>query len=123
MSRKPLSIVSAAALGGLVGLLLIWVAGGGIGQTVAHSLLVWSVPLFAAGIAGGVSWLVLSGNETATPEATAGTVLCETCGNPVNEDWRLCPHCGALVDEIDLASRARSRDVVIRSVSDSEGIR
>lgn len=123
MSRKRVSILSGAALGGLVGLLLMWMSGGGVDKSSAHPVLAWALPLFAAGISGGVSWLVLSGDGTTTADTTAGTVLCEACGNPVKRDWRLCPYCGALVEEIDLASRVRDHDVVMPSVTDSEGIR
>lgn len=101
MTSKPLSIVSVTAVGGIVGLLLVSLSGRGFDSSTARIALGWTLPLFSAAIAGGVSWLLLSDRDVTDPEVPVTTAHCGACGSAMVEDWRLCPYCGTLVCEAE----------------------
>lgn len=113
MSSKTQSIMNVAVLGALV-------LGGGILGLVVASLVTrasigpetvetlgWTFPLLFAGIAGGVAWLALFRGEDETPEPPLTAARCASCGGALVEDWRLCPYCGARIDERGSVSRDR----------------
>lgn len=57
----------------------------------------WVMPLVAAAVIGGVTWLLLL--ETPKREQRTGgspdVETCPDCGREVAAGWRLCPWCGA----------------------------
>ena len=62
----------------------------------------WFVPLvFLALIVMGILWFVRSLGENNTGgQVVKGTgKTCPTCGKPVQDDWQLCPYCGANLTE------------------------
>jgi predicted phage tail protein len=57
----------------------------------------WLMPLAAAGVLGGVTWMLLletPKREQGTP-GTREAETCPACGREVASGWRLCPWCGA----------------------------
>lgn len=123
MTRRLLSIVIVTTLGGLVGLFLVSFAGVRFGDSAARSVVGWTLPAFLAAIGGGVSWLLLSDDATTDSATPVATAHCGTCGHSVIEDWRLCPHCGTLVEESGVTGNGSDLDVAMRSVAESKGIR
>lgn len=104
MVRKPIVRIAAAVTGGLfvavtlLALLFIVNAGSGLSGTTGATPLGWTVPLIAGALVGAVAWLLLSEDP---PELTAEAFssTCGACGAAVRDDWRLCPYCGAIVDD------------------------
>ncbi|MCX6065186.1 MAG: zinc ribbon domain-containing protein [Chloroflexi bacterium] len=65
---------------------------GGRGFSFFGAGLMWLVPLGTlALIVLGVVWLV-SKTKTSAPAST--TLVCDACGEPIQADWKACPHCG-----------------------------
>ncbi len=68
-------------------------------STIAASL-GW-IPPVAAGLVIGVAVLLLgsgrSRDRSVGPDLQ--TRSCTECGQDVGQDWRLCPHCGARLDD------------------------
>jgi hypothetical protein len=57
----------------------------------------WAVPVVAGVAAGALAWLVLDGVHADDDLPSHSVAACQACGRPMLDDWRLCPHCGALV--------------------------
>lgn len=104
MTRSRLiGLAGAAVAGAVLAVVLIGVAlllaGGALGSTTAATSAGWMVPV-AAGLT--VAWTVWKLVPPVDSPVQASTelreVVCESCGGAVFTDWRLCPHCGALID-------------------------
>ncbi len=66
----------------------------------AFARLGWLVPLVAGILIGAITLVLLGGRssderEDETPVATSE---CAACGGSILTDWRMCPHCGALLE-------------------------
>lgn len=59
----------------------------------------WIAPVIAGVAAGALAWLVLDRPpvEIAQPEREMFT--CPSCSSTMLDGWRLCPHCGALLEQ------------------------
>ena len=96
MTRTIVVVAAACSVAAaLVAAVFVFVLGrAGAGPTAIP--LGWFMPLAAAVIAGGVTWL-LSGE---TPKrdgdrpSRAPELTCPTCGGEIVAGWRLCPWCG-----------------------------
>lgn len=110
MSRIPFrQIAMALGTGFIAGCLMLGalaLLNGGTGFTSCTAMtgIGWIVPLVAGLIIGGVALLLLdmphSSAETSAEELRAST--CASCGSPIISEWRMCPHCGDLL-ECDMA--------------------
>jgi len=107
VSRAPVRQIVAALLGGfaagglLVGVLSLLNHGAGFASCTAMTGFGWTVPLMAGLIIGGVSLLLLDGTGDDSHAAfTDGslTTTCSSCGSPIRADWRMCPHCGSMLE-------------------------
>lgn len=109
-------VVLGVLLGGLLLLGVFWGLGGmGFGGMMGHGmmgpgtmggwgilwwLLICLVPLgLLALLAAGVVWLLSTSRGTQAP-LTPAQETCPSCSQPVEAEWRVCPHCGtSLHDE------------------------
>lgn len=82
----------------------------GFAFCTATGRLGWLVPLVAGLVIGAVSLSLLAdrGEEPSSDSRAwdAGAV-CDACGAPVVEVWRLCPNCGHILGAADPASSVR----------------
>lgn len=104
MSKKRPSFQSVLAFTlpavGAAALLLVVVVTlangpGGFSQSTAATAFGWTVPLIAGTLVGVTAWLLLSRSPSA--RHTANSRRCDACGANVQSQWRLCPHCGAIL--------------------------
>lgn len=56
-------------------------------------------PLLAGLVIGIVSWALMAGPVEDEPESLGEQGVCGTCGGNVLSEWRLCPHCGAILSD------------------------
>lgn len=119
MSRKPVIRVSVAVLGGiavavsLLGLLMIANAGRGFAGCAATTAFGWTIPLIAGGLVGVASWLLLTGHEGDDIGDDLHSSACAVCGQPIIEEWRLCPYCGTITDRPSTATRTNEQQPVV----------
>lgn len=58
----------------------------------------WVVPLVSGLIIGFVALLLLdSARVTGGHESARCDSDCPSCGKPIDDDWRMCPHCGEML--------------------------
>jgi len=70
------------------------------------SIFGWAIPLVALFVIVAVTWLLLA-RDTYRPEDDETVyVNCETCGHSVLREWRLCPYCGAQLQEAQAAGES-----------------
>lgn len=67
----------------------------GIAGSTAAAAFGWVVPLLAATLVGITAVALLNGGTTSRSKTVERR--CEACGASVQPQWRLCPHCGALL--------------------------
>ena len=75
------------------------VAGGGA-ITGPGGLTGWMGPLVAAIIVGAV--IVAMGGARRDSDQMAMMVECDECRGLVRLDWRLCPHCGSRLGQVEI---------------------
>ncbi|HET6350761.1 MAG TPA: hypothetical protein VFG89_01350 [Coriobacteriia bacterium] len=56
-------------------------------------------PLLAGLVLGVVSWALMTGPIEEEPESLGEQEACRSCGGTVMSEWRLCPHCGAILSD------------------------
>ena len=70
----------------------------------------WLIPFIAGAVIGVVAFLLLDSDRSVSePEVELRATACETCGAEVMDEWRMCPHCGAMLDDGQRASRKEYR--------------
>lgn len=116
MSRIPIRQMAIALGSGfiagcvLLGVLALLNGGTGFTSCTAMTGIGWIVPLVAGLIIGGVALLLLdmphSSGGASTEQLQAST--CASCGSPIISEWRMCPHCGDLL-ECDMAVSTAAR--------------
>jgi hypothetical protein len=67
-------------------------------------LLEWVVPVIAGVAVAAVAWLVLEGLPEEDEDLPHAAASCPACGRLILDDWRLCPHCGTLVEDAPVRS-------------------
>ncbi len=95
--RSPSALVAAAAIGAAVfGLLAFLLANGPCGVTGWSSFGV----AITSGMLIGVTALVLLGSRPlgADESETYDATPCASCGAGLVDEWRLCPHCGQMLE-------------------------
>jgi hypothetical protein len=61
------------------------------------TLLGWAVPLVSLFVVVAVTWFVIVRDARDAMDETAHYVLCPSCGHSIQNEWRMCPFCGAEV--------------------------
>lgn len=114
MGPMSLTRILMAAIGGLLaGVLILGILAAVNGATgfracTATEAFGWAVPIIAGLAVGAMSLLLLgSGRDQSEPPSTPSASACAECGSPIHDGWRLCPHCGSLL-ECDVAMPATS---------------
>lgn len=104
MSQRPTARRLVVLLGGLI------IGGAALGLSsalMASRLAVTPAVTAAIGWMIGVAWvsagalmlLLLSRDDVPDPTPSVGIERCRACGMAIAADWRLCPHCGTLIED------------------------
>lgn len=100
-ARRAVLIVTGAL--GALGLVLVMLLSansqaGFTGCAIAE--LGWAAPLLALSVLGGATWFLLGQRRTDQGDRTSyEAVPCSACGREVLGQWRMCPYCGAMLDQ------------------------
>ncbi len=118
MDKKAVKRFALIVAGGFVftGVALAAVAffGGAFSADSSTASFGWLVPIIAGAVIGVVAFLLLDSDRSVSePEVELRATACETCGAEVMDEWRMCPHCGAMLDDGQRASR---RDYRTRAI-------
>ena len=100
LSVKRLGIVVLGGLAAVCAMTATAAAAEDTGMLRLYNLgpLEWVAPVFAGASVGIVAWLVLSSMPEEPDVYTHTESACPACGRAVLDDWRLCPHCGTLIE-------------------------
>jgi hypothetical protein len=121
MHRADAKKIAVALLGAVVlaGLLLIVLAlvnvESGVVAGTGTKTIGWIVPIVAGAVIGAVAFLLLDeGRARDRDEGDLSSATCGECGSEIITEWRMCPHCGEILDR-DLAAptRASSRSETV----------
>jgi hypothetical protein len=96
--RIGLTVLGGLAAVSLVAVLITEIDAAGFGRAGDTGGLAWLAPVVVGASIGVVAWLALRAlprESAASPRAEHG---CPACGRLILDDWRLCPHCGTLVE-------------------------
>ena len=96
---RAATAAGSAALAFAVALRLSPPVAGGEAITGPGGLTGWMGPLMAAIVVGGV--IVAMGGVRRDSGSMANMIECVECGGPVRSEWRLCPHCGSRLGQVD----------------------
>lgn len=99
---------AGAALVFVVAVVVLTNGAKGIAGSTAASAFGWVVPLLAATLVGITAVALLHGGTTSRSKTVERR--CEACGASVQPQWRLCPHCGALLTLTPNIEGATSND-------------
>lgn len=104
MPRSPYVRFTAALFGGLAaaaalfGVLMVASADTTL-DTPPTLGVAWLVPIVAGSLVGVLAWLLLAETQQPTsPEDSAESSNCSSCGSKVLDGWRLCPYCGRFIE-------------------------
>ena len=100
VTRVMLAVVGALLTAGTLALAFTGTLGKGkLSMTWAG--IEWALPLVAGAAVGVLAWTFLVERAQPRQETPKRIELaCPSCGRPILESWRLCPHCGALISEV-----------------------
>ena len=92
--------------GALLGLLLVANSDCGFIGCTGAAPLGWITTLVAGSVIGLVTVLLLRSKSTySDTEMPIHSSICVACGSEIGDGWRMCPHCGEMLDcVIDLSS-------------------
>jgi len=94
--RHLISTVGAVAALLLAGLTLVslW-PGALVALGGPKSLLGWAIPLTLLFLVVAITWFVIAIDSKEIADESAHFVACWSCGHSIQEQWRMCPFCGA----------------------------
>lgn len=103
MTRLSAKRIGFAVLGGLASVSVLTAVAAelddsGLARLYNLGVLEWIVPIVAGASVGVCAWLVLKALPEDTEASTHTEEACPACGRLILDDWRLCPHCGTLVE-------------------------
>jgi hypothetical protein len=59
----------------------------------------WIIPIITGAVIGLVAFLLLDTEDVASgTDVGLRSTSCASCGAEVIDEWRMCPHCGAMLD-------------------------
>lgn len=94
-----LAPIAVALVAAAVSLAIAIQDGGGFAGCVTTIAFKWFVPLIAAAVIGGVAVMLLDGHPSGSgPADDLRSGQCAVCGAAIIDEWKLCPHCGALLE-------------------------
>lgn len=117
MIRSPFAKLVLAVLGGILGVALMLgilsVVNGGKGFVCCTGTtgIGWVVPLIGGLVIGAVSLALLGSEKDEQPPDEIGlrSSSCPSCGSSILDEWRLCPHCGQLLEcQVQVAGAMRA---------------
>jgi hypothetical protein len=74
----------------------------------------WIIPIITGAVIGLVAFLLLDADPVERkPPVEIRSTACSECGAEINDDWRMCPHCGTMLEDEEKASR---RDYRTRAI-------
>ena len=103
MSRDPLARIALSLVGAILAVAiavaaLLKINRAGFSACTGTAAFGWTVPIVTVGVIGIVAWILLHESDDETDENVAGmSCRCSSCGEPVIDNWRLCPYCGMMV--------------------------
>lgn len=107
-NKRIAKVVAAAVLATVVVAAALVVAGAVREAGTLTSVLGWVAPILAGVAVGFIADIILESREDG--ESSGERVrVCEACGAELLDDWRMCPTCGAFVDEETKSSRREHR--------------
>ena len=100
---RRIVLIAAGALAAVIAVAVLVLAvnakDGFIGCTVTYPF-GWLAPLVAAGVLGAATWVLLDQPRSdRSDEGSFDAGTCVECGREVLGQWRMCPYCGALLEE------------------------
>jgi hypothetical protein len=118
MHRTDAKKIAIALLGAFVlaGALLAVLAfvnvDGGVIAGTSSETLGWIVPIVAGAVIGAVAFLLLDdGSRAEGGERELRPSTCRACGSDTIAEWRICPHCGEILDrEVGVAAGCSSSE-------------
>ena len=98
-SRTALVVALSATIVGLALTALFAAIGTAASSNGAAGHFEWLVALVAGVLIGAVTLILLESRQSARgdEDSSLASAECPACGNPILEEWRLCPHCGELL--------------------------
>ena len=99
--RWALAVLGALAFAGILLALLVLInSGWGFIGCTGLTPFGWIIPLVAGIVLGLVVMLLMEHEEQNDQDGQSPARLrattCASCNGPVIDEWRLCPHCGAM---------------------------
>jgi len=92
-------VVTVVVVATVVSVVLLVNAGSGFAGCTSATQFGWVAPLLAASIIGALAWVLLSQHRTLDDDDPhAASIECPECGQTVMGEWRMCPHCGEVLD-------------------------
>lgn len=107
MKDSPLLRTALAVFGGvcaailMLGVLAVVNGGLSFADCTGTARTGWIVPLIGGIVIGLTSLALLQSGEEVdrtNENASMHASTCLACGNPILDEWRLCPHCGELLE-------------------------
>ena len=93
-THRTLVLAGGAFVVCATALAAVWVVRGPV--TAQPS--VWVVPLTVGALLALVALLLVERSSGPADEGVPAATSCAACGKPIIEEWRLCPHCGELLE-------------------------
>jgi len=99
VSAKRIALIAAAGLALVSAIAMVMLHPDGLMAARGSGLeaFEWAVPLAAGLFVGLSAWVLLGDPESGDRGASHTETHCPACGRVILCDWRLCPHCGALI--------------------------
>jgi hypothetical protein len=94
--RIAVVVVAGLALVSAVAVLMLDPRDSLLSRSIGVEAMEWAVPLLAGLFVGFSAWALL-GDDRSPSDRTPTASACPRCGRSIRTDWRLCPHCGALL--------------------------
>jgi hypothetical protein len=104
VTRVIVKRIGFAVLGGLATVSLFTLLAAeaedrGLARLHGFGIFEWVVPVLLGASVGVAAWLVLRSLPPERDVPELSEEACPACGRLILDDWRLCPHCGTLLEQ------------------------